>query len=248
MVLAALLFTFGGAAGGTQFEPLAGPPPQNYALFDRSWDDMDPPSLFENGLGPWPVGATLAQGYFGVYFVDSAQIAGGSFPPIDPSDEALATMPTIGGGTQYKLGGKHVSWGLEAMIDFAGRADALAFYSGSGGALVAVDVDLASIGLGGGPFASVFLNDRLRAYAAGGALMQWTWYDQEGTTPVDTGEGDGFGTGWYTRAGIELLLPDMATLLGIGGRWSETTVDLSGGFGKIDLSGTQVLVTVTRSL
>lgn len=248
MVLTALLLSLGGAAGGTEFEPLAGPAPQNYTLFDRSWDVMDPPSLFENGLGPWPVGASLAQGYFGVHFVDHARLDGGTVPPVDLDDDALATLPTIGGGTQYKLGGKHVSWGLEAMIDFAGQADALAFYSGSGGALVAIDVDLASLGLGGGPFLSVFLNDRLRAYAAGGALMQWTWYDQEGATSADTFDGDGFGTGWYTRAGIELLLPDMATLLGVGGRWSDTNVDLSGGLGDIELRGTQVLVTVTRSL
>lgn len=248
MVLTALLLSLGGAAGGTEFEPLAGPAPQDYTLFDRSWDVMDPPSLFENGLGPWPVGASLAQGYFGVHFVDHARLDGGVVPPVDLDDDALATLPTIGGGTQYKLGGKHVSWGLEAMIDFAGQADAVAFYSGSGGALVAIDVDLASLGLGGGPFLSVFLNDRLRAYAAGGALMQWTWYDQTGATDVDTFDGDGFGTGWYSRAGIELLLPDMATLLGVGGRWSDTTVDLSGGLGTIDLRGTQVLVTVTRSL
>jgi len=157
-------------------------------------------------------------------------------------------LPSIGGGFQYKLGGRSVSFGLESMIDFAGRADALAFYSGSNGAVVAVDVDLASIGLGGGLFASAFLSDRFRAYVSGGALLQWAWYDQEGPSEVDTGEGDGFGTGWYTRAGIEYLLPDYATLLGIGGRWSDTTVDLSGGFGHIDLTGAQVLLTVTRSL
>jgi hypothetical protein len=207
MILTALLLSLGGAAGGTEFEPLAGPAPQNYSLFDRSWDVMDPPSLFAEGLGPWPIDATLAQGYFGVHFVDHAQLDGGTIPPVDLDDEALATLPTIGGGMQYKLGGKYVSWGLEGMIDFAGRADALAFYSGSGGALVAIDADLASLGLGGGPFLSVFLNDRLRAYVAGGALMQWTWYDQTGATDVDTFDGDGFGTGWYSRAGSSCCCP-----------------------------------------
>jgi hypothetical protein len=250
MTLSALLLACIAPAGGSDFVPLAEAEPaqDGYALFGHAWDDVDPPSLFAEGLGPWPVGTSLAQGYFGVYFVESAQLSGGTFPEIDPSDEALATMPSIGGGFQYKLAGSRVSFGLESMIDFAGRADALAFYSGSGGAVVAVDVDLASIGLGGGPFLSAFLGERFRAYVSGGALMQWTWYDQEGSSETDTGEGDGFGTGWYTRAGLEYLLPDYATLLGIGGRWSETTVDLSGGFGNIDLSGAQVLLTVTRSL
>lgn len=249
MTLPALLLALGAVPGEPKFLPLSESLPQGgYTQFGHAWDDTDPPSLFADGLGPWPVGATLAQGYFGVFYLDSAQVSGGTTPPIDPSDDSLSTMPTIGGGMQYKLGGSRVSWGLEGMIDFAGRADAVAFYSGSGGALLAVDVDLFSLGLGGGPFVSAFLGDRLRVYAAAGGLMQWAWYEQAGASEADTGEGDGFGAGYYTRAGIEYLLPTNATLLGIGGRWSDSTVDLSGGLGQIDLTGTQILVTVTRSL
>jgi len=248
MLLPILILAIGGSAGGPEFEALDAAVPQNYSLFDSRWDDMDPPSLFAGGLGPWPVGAALAQGYVGVFFLESAQLSGGTLPPIDPSDDSLATMPSLGGGMQYKLGGERASFGLEAMIDFAGRADALAFYSGAGGAAVAVDVDLASLGLGGGPFVSVFLGERVRAYVSGGAQMLWTWYDQKGQSEVDTADGDGFGTGWYTRAGLELLLPDNATLLGLSGRWSDSTIDLSGNVGHIDLIGTQVLLTVTRSL
>lgn len=248
MTLSALLLACTAFPGGGDFEPLVEPAQDGSTMFGHAWDDMDPPSLFAHGLGPWPVGTSLAQGYIGAFFAESADLSGGTFPPIDPSDDALATMPSIGGGFQYKLGGNGVSFGLESMIDFAGRADALAFYTGSGGAVVAVDIDLASIGLGGGAFASAFLGERFRVYAAGGALMQWAWYDQDGQSEVDTGDGDGFGVGWYTRAGFEYLLPDYATLLGIGGRWSETTVDLSGGFSDLDLRGAQALVTVTRSL
>lgn len=248
MTLSALLLGLAAASGGPEFLSLAESLPGGPTQLSHAWDEADPPSLFADGLGPWPVGAALAQGYLGVYFLDSAQLSGGTLPPIDGAEDSLATLPSIGGGMQYKLGGARASWGLEAMVDFAGRADALAFYSGGSGALVAVDVDLASIGLGGGPFVSVFLGDRLRAYAAAGALMHWAWYDQSGASAADTGDGDGFGTGYYTRAGIELLLPDNATLLGIGGRWSDSTIDLSGSLGHLDLTGTQVLLTVTRSL
>lgn len=247
MHLAALFLALGTAPGGHHELSLTQDLEQDHGSFRNEWAMFDPPNRFEHGLGPWPVGTSLAQGYFGAFFVDSADISGGSMPPLDPSDDALATMPTLGGGFQYKLGGGRLSFGLETMIDFAGRADALAFYSGSGGALIAVDVDLASLGLGGGPFVSAFLGSRWRVYAAGGAQMLWTWYDQQGSSEADTGDGDGFGTGWYARTGIEYLLPDYATLLGIGGRWSESQVDLSGGFGDIELIGTQVLVTVTRS-
>jgi hypothetical protein len=187
------------------------------------------------------------QGYVGVLFLDEAVVSGGTTPELDVSDDAFEMLPSLGGYMQYKLGGRHLSWGVETGVDFAGSADGVAFYSGSGGALIAVDVDLASLAIGLGPFFSLPLGSKVRAYASGGGQMQWTWYDQTGQSAADTGDGDGFGAGWYGRAGFEYLLPNH-TLLGVGGRWSDVHVDLSGGLGHLDIAGTQVLVTVSRSL
>lgn len=180
-------------------------------------------------------------------FLESGELSGGTTPPLDLSDDAYDMLPSIGGGMQYKLGGERLSWGVETGVDFAGRGGGVAFYSGTGGALIAVDVDLASVAWGVGPFLSTPLGEKVRAYAAAGGLMQWSWYDQQGPSDVDTGSGNGFGAGYYARAGLEYLLPNK-TLLGLGGRWSDTRVDLSGALGHIDLRGAQVLMTISRTL
>jgi hypothetical protein len=56
---------------------------------------------------------------------------------------------------------------------------------------------------------------------------------------------DGFGTGLDARTGIEFMLPS-GDFISFGVRWSETTVDLGGGLGDLDMQGVQFLVTVSR--
>ncbi|HVS19961.1 MAG TPA: hypothetical protein VMT18_15255 [Planctomycetota bacterium] len=207
----------------------------------------EPSGFLGEGLEHWPVGRSLWQGYIGVLVLEAAAVSGGTTPPIDLADDAFEMLPSLGGGAQYKLGGERASWGIEGMVDFAGRSDGVAFYSGAGGALLAVDVDLATLALCGGPFVSLVVGEKVRVYAAGGGLMQWTWYDQTGASAADTADGNGFGAGYYARAGFEYLLPNH-TLLGLGGRWSDARVDLSGDLGHMELRGTQVLLTVSRSM
>ena len=83
-----------------------------------------------------------------------------------PFEGELDQLPLLGGGGQWKLGGRRVDLGLEGLLGLSGRADAEAFAIGGGGAAVAVDVDLLLIDVYGGPFASMFLGDKLRVYAA----------------------------------------------------------------------------------
>jgi hypothetical protein len=185
------------------------------------------------------------QGYFGVLMLAEAERSSGSLPPVDGADDDLASMPTLGGGAMYKIGGQRVDWGVEGMLGFSGRADATAFYAGGGGAAIAVDIDLLVFDLYGGPFVSVFLGNRLRVYGAAGGLLQWASYDQSGSSAIDTGDGSGFGSGYYVRGGAEISLSP-GTLLGFGVRWSESEVDLSGNLGNLDLAGTQAVVTISR--
>ena len=56
---------------------------------------------------------------------------------------------------------------------------------------------------------------------------------------------DGFGGGWYARAGFELELAPGA-LVGIGVRWIDTYVDFGGGLQDLELEGTQVGLTVSQ--
>lgn len=235
------------APGLGEFERLDAAVASAPATQDILLDVDEPRGFLAEGLGPWPVGTSLLQGYIGVFFLDEAEVSGGTTPPIDVTADAFEMLPSLGGGMQYKLGGEVVSWGVETGLDFAGRAEGVAFYTGNGVGQVAVDVDLFSLALGFGPFVSAPLGEKVRVYGAAGGLMQWTWYDQVGPSESDSGDGDGFGAGVYARAGFEYLLPNH-TLLGLGARWSQARVDLSGSLGHIDLEGTQVLVTVSRSL
>lgn len=216
-------------------------------MLDKRADSYQEPGTANVRTGSrWAPGRTMMQGFFGVQYLTEADRSSGSLPPTEGGDD-FESVPTLGGGAMYKMGGNRLDWGLEGMLAFGGRANATAFYAGAGGAAVAVDVDLLLFDLYGGPFVSLFLGERMRLYGAAGGLLQWASYDQDGPSAVDTGDGDGFGSGYYVRTGLEFLL-SQGTLLGFGVRWSESRVDLSGNMGHLDLAGTQAVVTLSRWL
>ncbi len=163
---------------------------------------------------------------------------------IDGDEGDLDNLPLIGGGAQWKLGGKRIDYGIEGLMSFSGSANATAFVIGGGGAAVAVDVDLLVFDLYGGLFASAFLGEKLRVYGAAGPLMEWAQWDQSGNALDDNGSG--FGVGTYARTGFEFGLPSRV-LVGFGVRWSESSVDL-GSLGDLDMDGLQFLFTVSRGL
>ncbi len=205
-----------------------------------------PQDSFEESLRfetfPWAPGQPLMHGFLGVSKFSSVEV---SDADVDGDDGDLDQLPVIGGGAQWKLGGDRVALGMEGLLSFSWRADAEAFVIGGGGAAVAVDVDLMLLELYGGPFASMFLGEKLRLYGAAGPLLQFADYQQSGGGPSD--DGSGFGAGWYARTGLEFALPSR-TLIGFGVRWSDTTVDLGGGLGDLEIDGLQGLFTVSRGL
>ena len=188
------------------------------------------------------VGQVLLQGFVGVGYPDSVTLE----PDIEIDDAELDNLPVIGGGGQLKLAGELVDFGLEAMMSFAFRSDLEAFAFGGSGGVVALDVDVFVFDLFGGPYASKLFGDRVRIYAAAGPIMSFVEYTQEDEATSEDEEGDGFGTGVYSRGGIEFLLPS-GTLVGFGVRWSSVDVDLGDDFGDFELEGVQALITVTRS-
>lgn len=204
------------------------------------------PSRMETPKRPdWHPGQALMQGFLGVSQFEHVSVDDGGPGEVDGDDGDLDQLPLIGGGGQWKLGGERVDFGLEGLLSFGWQGDAEAFVIGSGGAAVAIDVDLLVFELFGGPFASVFLGDKLRLYGAAGPLLQWADYSQEGNGLAD--DGSGFGAGWYARTGLEFVLPSR-TLIGFGVRWSESTVDLGGSLGDLELEGLQAVLTVSRGL
>ncbi len=190
----------------------------------------------------WRTGQTYMQGFFGWTDYSDVSVDFGS-DAINGEDGDLDSMPILGGGGQYKLGGERLDFGLEGLFSFGGRANAAAFAVGGGGAAIAVDVDLFLFELYGGPFVSMFIGKSLRVYGAVGPLLQWAYYDQAIGGAHD--DGNGFGTGVYARAGFEILLPSR-TMLGFGARWSDSSIDLGGSLGDLDIEGIEYMITVTR--
>lgn len=189
----------------------------------------------------WNRNQLLLQGYFGAGVYDRIQLDG------DSTIDDDATAPLFGGGALWKLAGERVDIGLEAMFNWGGNAEVVAFSSTGAGLVVAVDANVTVFELYGGPFISMFIDRRLRLYASAGPQMEWVEYN-EFDPDLDTDvESTAFGVGGYARAGIELLL-DTGTLIGIGVRRSQATVDLPDGRGELDLEGTQYLFTVTQGL
>jgi hypothetical protein len=183
------------------------------------------------------------QGYFGVTEYDDFEVDGGSFGRVDGGGEDAAEMPLLGGGAQWKMGGDKIDLGLEGLFSIGWRSNATAIAIGGGGAAVAVDVDTFLLEFYGGPFANLFLGDKVRIYASAGPLVEWADYDQDIGGSHDSGSG--FGYGYYARTGIEFAIGGRA-MLGVGTRWSDSSIDLDGGLGDLEMQGFQFVVTVTQ--
>jgi hypothetical protein len=202
-------------------------------------------ALAEERRPRWEIGQVLLQGFIGVGYPDSVTLQGGG-DPVEIDDSQLDNLPVIGGGGQLKLAGEAFDFGLEAMMSFAFRSDLQAFAVGGGGAVVALDVDVLVLDFFGGPFLSKLIGDRVRVYAGAGPIVHYLEYAQEDDTGALDEDTTGFGAGFYSRGGIEFLLPS-GTLVGFGVRYSEADVDLGAGFDDFELRGVQALITVTRS-
>ena len=193
----------------------------------------------------WHPGQAMMHGFFGITEFRDFSVDSSGPGHVDGDRGDLDELPLLGGGAQWKLGGERLDFGLEGLFSFAWSSDATAFVVGGGGAAVAVDVDLLLFEFYGGPFASVFLGEKVRVYGATGPLFQWTTYDQTGNSLDD--DGSGFGYGYYARTGIEFALASR-TFLGVGVRWSDSEVDLGGNLGDLQMDGLQGMITVSRGL
>jgi hypothetical protein len=228
-------------AASSGFQPLDAEPQAQGRLELQGLGEEPTP-----GRIAWERGLPVVQGFFGAGLLDEIELSGGSVGDTDGSDEDLSEFPVIGGGAQWKVAGERIDFGFEGLLSFGWRSDATAFAVGGGGAAIAVDVDMLLFELYGGPFVSTFLGDRLRAYVAGGPVMQWVDYDQVGPSGT-TGSGDGFGTGVYARTGLELVTsPDM--MVGVGARWVDATTDLGGSLGDLEMQGFQFMLTFSRGI
>ncbi len=190
----------------------------------------------------WNPGETLLQGVIGVSYLSDFMLDGDA-SSVELDDEEI--LPSLGGGAQWKLAGKHLDFGLEGFLSFSGRSNLEAFASSGGSSVVVIDVDLLLVEFYGGPFVSRFVGDSVRLYGGAGPLLQWVGYDQ--SDAVDEEDADGSGGGVYARAGIEFLLPSRK-LVGFGARWSRSSLDFNQELGELELEGLELFVSYAYGL
>ncbi|MFT7671243.1 MAG: hypothetical protein ACI8X5_003960, partial [Planctomycetota bacterium] len=124
-------------------------------------------------------GQVLIQGMLGATMLDEVQRTGGTNPADGDSTDGLSQMPLIGGNWQMVMGGDRLDWGVEVGGSLGWRSSQTYVNVGSSGLVVAMDVDMFMLDLSGGPFASINLGEKLRAYGAIGPLMQFVNYEHE---------------------------------------------------------------------
>lgn len=196
----------------------------------------------ELGPLPWEVGQARPTGYLAVTEYSDITLTNSSFGSELVDDDY--SVPAIGGGAQFKLGGDRVDLGLEFLIAFSGRGNVAAFASGGGGTVVAVDIDLLIWDLYGGPFLSLWVTENVRIYGAAGPLVQFADYDQSAGDEAYEEDGSGFGTGWYGRVGIDFFTT-WHTTIGIAARFFDTNIELDNSFAELDALGAEYAFTVT---
>ena len=195
----------------------------------------------------WKAGQFLKQGYIGAAYLNDFTVSSGG-QDVELDDDEYEVLPAFGGGGQWKLAGQRLDFGVEGYLAFSTRSDLEAFASSGGAAVAAFDINLLVLEAYGGPFVSRFVGDRLRLYAGGGPLLSWVGYDaDDDDDTTDDEDTDGAGGGVYFRGGLEFLLPT-GKLVGFGARWSESSVDLGGTAGDLDLDRVEVYFTYSYGL
>jgi hypothetical protein len=208
----------------------SGPPPK-FAELPRA-----------GGRPVWESGTLRLQGFVGIGDLDRVTLDQGS-TTVEIDAGEMQNFPVIGGGLQWKLAGERVDFGLEALFSVGWRANAVAFASSGGGALVALDVDTLFVDVYSGPFLSMFLGDHTRAYVAAGPALQFVDYTQLDAGNVELrSTGSGFGA--YARAGIEFMLPGR-DMIGLCVLRTDGEVQLGSDLGEFAVDSTQVVLTVT---
>jgi hypothetical protein len=204
-----------------------------------------PPEERRPELGPryWEVGEARPTGYLAVTEYSDITLTQAGTAGNQAIDDDLS-VPTIGGGFQFKLGGDAIDLGLEVLLALSGRGNVGAFVAGGGGAVVVIDLDLLLCDIYGGPFASLWVTERVRVYGAAGPLVQFAGYDQSGADELYDDDGSGFGTGWYGRVGVEYFT-SWGTSIGVGVRYSDSSIELEDHLGDLDAYGMEYAFTVT---
>lgn len=195
-----------------------------------------------------PSEGTRIQGMIGLTEVTDVSVG------LDPAlgeirDDGVAQLPMIGGVFMRPLGGDRLKFGVEGGFTVGWENDTGVVAINNGNLLVVSDNNLFLMDIFVGPFAELFVGERIRVYGGAGPLLQYGQVDVEfidNNSFIDETE-SGFGGGIYTRAGVEFDL-GRGSLVGFGVRWLDSSVNLGGRMGDLDFQGVQFALTVTTGI
>lgn len=188
----------------------------------------------------------LVQGVFGVMELNDAdQQDSDSGIEVDSSS---ATLPVLGGVFQQALRGESLQVGVEGGFTFGFRGDRTTVILPNSVAIVA-DNDVLLSDLFGGLYLNKYLGKNLRLYGGAGPLLQYGRVDVDYIDQFDEPQGvkgSGWGFGLYARVGLEVNLGP-GTYVGLGVRWVDSHVNMSGSLGDLDYEAVQYMLTVSKS-
>ncbi len=189
----------------------------------------------------------LVQGVFGVMeFNDATQ--GSSDPPGIEVDSSDLSLPVLGGVFQQALRGDSLQLGVEGGFTFGFRGTHSTVLLPNSIVIVA-DNDVLLSDLFGGLYLNKYIGKSLRLYGGAGPLLQYGRVDVEYIDKFGVPQGvkgSGWGVGLYARAGLEVEL-GRGTYVGVGVRWIDSHVNMSGPLEDLDYEAVQYMVTVSRS-
>lgn len=164
-------------------------------------------------------------------------------------DEGAETFPMLGGAFQHALKDGPVQLGIEGGLSGGWQTNRTVLAAGNGAIVTQRDNQLLLLDTFVGAYASVPLEGGWRIYGGAGPVLQ---YASVKSRDLDLPPGsereslDGFGGGWYARAGFELELGG-PLLLGLGVRWVDSYADLGPGFNDLLLDGVQFGLTLSQA-
>ena len=156
-------------------------------------------------------------------------------------DDGSDTLPMLGGAFQHALKDGPLQLGIEGGLSGSWLTTRTVLAAGNGAVVTQRENELFLLDGFVGAYASLPLEGGWRVYGGTGPVMQYAGVDTEDLDqPLGTEADslDGFGGGWYARAGVELEF-DGPLLIGLGVRWVDSFADLGPDLNDLFLDGVQ---------
>ena len=170
-------------------------------------------------------------------------------PGTNVVNEGSQTFPMLGGSFQHSMTDGEIRLGLEGGLSGGWQSTRTVLAAGNGTIVTQRDNDVMLLDGFIGAYATIPLAGGWRVYGGAGPVLQ---YASIKTLDLDLPAGserdsiDGFGGGWYARAGVELELGG-PLLLGFGVRWVDASAYLGPDLSDLIVEGVQFGLTLSQS-